>query len=303
MRYTLHQLNIFSAVARYKNITKAAQSLNMTQPAVSIQLKQLQESLDIPLIEFISNKLTLTEAGEELLEMHKKLIDLTDSYDQFISEMKGGLRGSLKISAASTAKYFLPYYLGKFQKKFPQVKISLKITNRDEVLHHLHMNEYQIGILTQIPQDQSIISEPFLENPLVFACHPEHSLLKKSPITIKDLKDEAFIFREKGSGTRMIMEKILHDSGIKPKIAMELYTNEAVKQAIMADIGVSLISKISMPSELKLGLIACFDTIKLPIQTYWHTLHKKDKVVTSTIRNFLQFIKVGRHTVKNSHFQ
>lgn len=291
MNYTLHQLKVFAEVAKCGSITKAAESLHMTQPAVSIQMKQLQESVDIPLIEIIGKKLYLTEAGERLYSMQQTIQEHEEAFQAYTSELKGGLTGNLSISAASTAKYFLPYLLGAFQKKYPKVKITLKVTNRDEVLQHLYDNKFQLAILTQLPDDSTIISNPFLINPLVMACPPDHSLLNKKNLTLKDLKDETFIFREPGSGTRMVMERLLKEAVIEPNIAMELGTNEAVKQAIMAGIGISLISKLSMYSELDTGTIDELHLKQFPVTTHWHTLYRKSKVNTRVIKNFLDFLQ------------
>lgn len=291
MQYTLHQLKVFAEVAKCGSITKAAESLHMTQPAVSIQMKQLQESVDIPLIEIIGKKLYLTEAGERLYSMQQTIQEHEEAFEAYASELKGGLTGNLSISAASTAKYFLPYLLGAFQEKYPKVKITLKVTNRNEVLQHLYNNEFQLAILTQLPDDSSIISTPFLENPLVVACPPDHPLSNQKNLTLKALKDESFIFREPGSGTRMVMERLLEKEGIDPKIAMELGTNEAVKQAIMAGIGISLISKLSMQSELKTGTIDELQVKQFPVITHWHTLYRKRKVNTRVIKNFLDFLQ------------
>lgn len=290
MHYTLHQLKVFAEVAKQRSITKAAESLHMTQPAVSIQVKQLQESIDSPLIEILGKKLYLTEAGEKLYKMQQTIEEHTEAFEAYVSDLKGGLTGNLSISAASTAKYFLPYLLGSFQKRYPKVKISLKVTNRNEVLQHLDQNEYHLAILTQLPDDASIVSAPFLKNPLVMACPPNHPLVEKSRIRLKDLKNESFIFREPGSGTRMVMEKLLKQAKIDPNIAMELGTNEAVKQAIMAGIGISLISKLSMYSEMETGKIEELDIVDFPVETHWHTLHRKDKVMTRVLKNFLDFL-------------
>lgn len=293
MNYTLHQLKVFSEVAKKQSITKAAESLHMTQPAVSIQVKKLQESIGSPLIEIIGKKLYLTEAGEQLYKMQQAIEDHTEAFEAYVSDLKGGLTGNLTISAASTAKYFLPYLLGAFQEQYPKVKISLKVTNRDEVLHHLEQNEYQIAILTQLPDDPTIISTPFFKNPLVMACHPDHPLANKKRLHLEDLKDEVFVFREPGSGTRMVMEKLFKQAKINPKIAMELGTNEAVKQAIMAGIGISLISKLSMYSELNTKKIDELDIVNYPVVTHWHTLYRKDKVITRVLKNFMEFLHSG----------
>jgi len=278
-------------VARHKSMTEAARRLHMTQPAVSIQIKQLQQAVDIPLIEVVGRKLHLTEAGERLYEACQAIDLELESFDAVISQLKGGLKGSLNISSASTAKYFLPYLLGEFQKRYPQVKISLKVTNRNEVIHHLSQNEYDLAVLTQLPNDDSITAIPFLENPLVMGAPPEHHLSKKKNIGIEQLKKEHFIFRELGSGTRMVMEAYLKENGINIKPIMELGVNEAVKQAIMAGIGLSIISKLSLGNELYLNKISILDMPDFPIMTHWHVLFKKEKRLTPVTQNFISFLQ------------
>jgi len=290
MNYTLHQLTIFMAVAEHRSITRAAKALHMTQPAVSIQMKQLQEAVDIPLINIVGKRLYLTEAGEEFHHFCRRLTEGREHFEATVSQLKGGLKGKLTVSAASTAKYFLPYLLGEFQKRFPGIEISLKVTNRNEVLSHLQENQYSIAILTQVPDDNTIESIPFLENPLLMAVHPEHRLAGNKISSLKALKNEPFIFRERGSGTRMVMELLFKKAGINPKITMELGTNEAVKQAIMAGIGISMISELSLVTERKLNKIDLLKIPGFPVITHWHILYKKEKLISPVTKNFIAFL-------------
>ncbi|HKJ32246.1 MAG TPA: LysR family transcriptional regulator [Balneolales bacterium] len=291
MDFTLHQLYVFGMVARFKSITRAANELHMTQPAVSIQVKKLQNSIDIPLIEIIGRKLYLTEAGEYLYELYKTVYNELEAFDAQISQLKGGLKGSLTITAASTAKYFLPYLLGEFQKRYPKVEIFLKVTNHYEVLNHLENNEYNLAILTQIPDDETLVAIPFMENPLLMCAPYDHPLANKKNLNIEDLKDDAFIYREFGSGTRMVMEAYLKKHNIHVKPTMELGTNEAIKQAIMAGIGISLISELSLQNESTLKRIRILDVKDLPIMTHWHILYRNDKKVTPVSQNFISFLQ------------
>lgn len=291
MNFTLHQLVVFGKVAKHLSMTKAAKELHMTQPAVSIQIKQLQEALDISLIEVIGRQVYLTEAGRHLYQMQQSIRNEIESFSAIISELKGGLEGNLTISAASTAKYFLPYLLGDFQKRYPKIQISLKVTNRGEVLGHLKNNDYDLAILTQLPDDQSINAVPFLDNPLVICSAPDHPLADSRDIDIQQLKNEPFIYREPGSGTRMVLERYLEKNSIIVKPTMELGTNEAVKQAIMGGIGISLISKLSLKNELILNKISILDVKDMPIMSRWHALYKKEKSLSPVTKNYLSFLQ------------
>lgn len=291
MNFTLHQLRVFGMVARHKSMTEASRQLHMSQPAVSIQIKQLQESVGIPLIEVVGRKLYLTNAGERLYEAYTSINRELESFDSAVSQFQGGLKGTLSISAASTAKYFVPYLLGEFLRRYPLLKISLKVTNRDEVLHHLSQNEFDLAVLTQLPKDDSIEVIPFFDNPLVMAAPADHPLADSKQVTVDQLADETFIYRELGSGTRMVMERYLSEKGIKAEPAMELSTNEAVKQAIMAGIGISVISKLSMGNELTLNQISILNVNDFPILTRWHMLYKKEKKLTPVTQNFISFLQ------------
>lgn len=291
MNFTLHQLRVFGMVARHKSMTEAARQLHMSQPAVSIQIKQLQESVGIPLIDVVGRKLYLTNAGERLYDAYTNINQELESFDSAVSELQGGLKGTLSISAASTAKYFVPYLLGEFQRRYPLVKISLKVTNRNEVLRHLSENEFDLAVLTQLPDGDSIEAIPFFDNPLVMAAPPEHPLTKCKTVTSEQLAEQTHIYRELGSGTRMVMERYLGKKGIPVKPAMELSTNEAVKQAIMAGIGISVISRLSMGNELSLDQISILQMDDFPILTRWHMLYKKEKKLSPVTQNFISFLQ------------
>lgn len=291
MNFTLHQLQVFGMVARHRSMTKAANKLHLSQPAVSIQVKQLQETIDVPLFEREGRTLNLTTAGKHLYKVYQNITDELESFEAGLSQIKGGLKGKLTISAASTAKYFLPYLLGEFQKRYPGVEVSLKVTNRNEVLQNLRNNEHDLAILTQVPRDDSVSVIPFLDNPLLMCASPDHPLVDKKDLSIQQLKEEPFIYRELGSGTRMVMEKYLEENSINVSPLMELGTNEAVKQAIMAGIGISLISQLSFENELKLGKIARLDIQHLPIKSRWQALYKKKRNLTPVTRNFLSFLQ------------
>lgn len=289
MNYTLHQLHIFKIVAQKKSITKASEALFMTQPAVSIQLKQLQEQLGLSLFEFIGKQMHLTDAGKKLLECHK---DLTDSLDRIETEMdsfKGMKTGKLTVSVVSSAKYFMPYILGQFRLKYPQVKIKLEVSDRLMVKNHLSENLTDFGVYSIL--DESIKSESFdfLHNPLVFITKPDSPYTKVKKF--KDLENAPFIFREHGSGTRIKLERALKDNNIKPDIIMELGTTEAVKQAVMAGFGVSLVSKYAIRQELQTGAVAVIELDNLKLETSWKLMWLTGKQLSPAARAFHEFIE------------
>ncbi|WP_340104984.1 LysR family transcriptional regulator [Rhodohalobacter sp. 8-1] len=289
--FTIHQLKLFGTVVEAGNITKAAERLHMTQPAASIQLKKLQQNIGTDLYYMNGKNLTLTDAGKEFYRVFLSVRDRLEAFEATLTDLKSGLRGKLSITAASTAKYVMPYLLGEFKDKYPEVDIALKITNRFEVIHQITQMDYNLAILSQVPHNTDLESTPFLRNPLVFACHPSHPLSGKQNINLRTLRDEVFIIREEGSGTRIVMEELLSKSDIHPRIGMELGTNEAVKHAIMAGIGISLVSELSLKSDLELGKISLLDVESLPVITYWNAIYKKSRRVHPLTEHFLSFLE------------
>jgi DNA-binding transcriptional LysR family regulator len=291
MSYTLHQLDVFASVAKNKSITKAAKELFMSQPAVSIQVKKLQEHFDIDLIEVIGKQLYLTDAGVELYNSQKKIKNELKSLEMALDELKGVMKGKLSIVVVSTAKYFMPYILGKFRNELPQVQISLKVTDRNEVTSQLKENTSDLAVYSQLPEGIALEQIEFLSNPLVLAASPDHQLADKKNIQWKDLEKYDFLIRETGSGTRLVMERLLNEENIDPEMVMELSTNEAVKQAIMAGIGISLVSRYSLLNEEKMGKISVLDVKGLPYVNNWKLVYPKGKKLSPVARSFIDFAK------------
>ncbi|PKD45209.1 LysR family transcriptional regulator [Rhodohalobacter barkolensis] len=291
MSYTLHQLDVFASVAKNRSFTKAAKELFMSQPAVSIQVKKLQEHFEIDLVEVIGKQLHLTEAGIELYNSHKKITNELKNLDMALTELKGVMKGKLSIVAVSTAKYFMPYILGEFRNEFPQVQISLKVTDRIEVTSLLKENSCDLAVFSQLPDEMSLEYVEFLSNPLVLAASPKHDIANKKNIQWKELEEFDFLIRETGSGTRLVMENLFNQENINPEIVMELSTNEAVKQAIMAGIGISLVSRYSLINEEKMGKISVLDVEGLPYVNNWKLVYPKGKKLSPVARSFIQFSK------------
>lgn len=290
MSYSLHQLKVFAAVARNKSMTRAAEDLYMSQPAVSIQVKKLQEHFEIELFEVIGKQLYLTEAGKELFETQKRIEAELENLDMAFHEFKGSLRGDLKLIVVSTAKYFMPYALGLFRKQNEQINISLKVTDRVELIEHLKQNNYDLAVVSQLPPDVDLEVEEFLINPLHIVAPINHPLVGKKNLKLMDLENYDFVIREKGSGTRMVMEELFKKGKIEPKTVMELSTNEAVKQAIMADIGISLISEYSMTIERSMNRISVLDIEGFPYINNWKLIYLKGKKPSPVSRSFIDFL-------------
>lgn len=288
MSFTLHQLNIFAAVAEHKSMTRASEELQMSQPSVSIQVKKLQEHFGIELFEVIGKQLYLTQAGQELYEAQKKISREMKNINMMFSELKGSLKGNLHIAVVSTSKYFMPYLLGAFQKKHKEIDISLKVTDRIGVVEQLKQNKCDFAVFSQLPDGLELEFQEFLENPLVMAAPPGHHLAGKKH-NFKDLKEEDFLIREPGSGTRLVMERLFKKHKMDPDFVMELGSNEAVKQAIMAGIGISLISDYSVKLEKQMNHISILEVDTLPYINTWKLVFLKGKKLSPVARNFLNF--------------
>ena len=290
MSYTLHQLHIFAAVAQEKSMTKAAERLQMSQPAVSIQVKKLQDHFGIELFEVIGKQLYLTEAGRELYQAQILVQQSLENVEMSLSQLRGAMKGSLRIAAVSTAKYVMPYILGAFQKMHANISISLKVSNRAEVISALRENSCDFAVFSQLPTDLALDYTDLMDNPLVFAAAKDHSKLGKK-LKIADLKGEALVLREKGSGTRMVMEELFQQEDMSIDSVMELSTNEGVKHAIMAGIGISLVSEFSLRLEKVHDQIGVLDVEGFPIKSTWKLVHLRGKNLSPLAQTFKTYIQ------------
>lgn len=301
MNLSLHQLRIFSKVAEERSYTKAAQKLFMTQPAVSIQLKQLQEQIGITLIEVIGKKVHLTQAGEYLYKATHQIEETLEDVDLFFANLKGSLTGQFTMSVVSTAKYFMPHMLGAFSRLYEGIEIDLRVSNRFEVLNDVFDNRHDLYVMSQVPDDDRLEAIPFLDNPLVLAAAVDHPLRDYKVIKPADLERFPFLLREEGSGTRMMMEELFEEWNIQPKIAMQLGTNEAVKQAVMAGLGLSILSRLSIPLELQTGNISIIEMENFPLESHWYLLYQKTKELSPIAQTFIDFSQTYAHDVEDMY--
>ncbi|WP_019613082.1 LysR family transcriptional regulator [Psychromonas ossibalaenae] len=289
MRATLHQLKVFRQVALAMNYTKAGQELGLTQPAVSIQLKQLESNLDLPLFEKIGKKLYLTPAGLELNNFCDELFARFDSMDMTLSALKGNLEGDFHLAAVSSAKYFSPHLLGAFHKRYPKVNLHLDIVNREQMIQRLQENKDDLVIMGMIPESMALKRHPFVDNPIVIVASPNHPLAERKNIKLKELAEHAFIFREKGSGTRKALEDFLqaHQLSIQPN--MILGSSETIKQAVMADLGISALSRHSLTLELATNCLVELNVEDFPLVRSWYLVHHESKHLSPIAQAFINF--------------
>ncbi|MDA1107943.1 MAG: LysR family transcriptional regulator [Proteobacteria bacterium] len=287
---TLRQLRVFEAVARHLSYTRAAQELYLTQPAVSMQIKQLEDSVGLPLFDQLGKRIFLTEAGRELHHYSRTIAEQLAEADAALEEIKGVKRGKLNISVASTANYFAPQLLAIFSKRFSDVTVSLDVTNRETLLRQLATNEKDLVIMGLPPNGQHLIAEPFMDNPLVVIAPPGHPLTHQRKIPLTALQKETFLVREQGSGTRIAMERFFAQQHIRLTTGMEMNSNEAIKQAVQAGLGLGIVSIHTVALELEVKRLALLDVKSLPIMRHWYIVHREGKRLSPVAQAFKDFI-------------
>jgi len=291
MNITIRQLQIFESVAQHLSYTRAAEFLFLSQPAVSMQIKQLELEVGMPLLERLGKKLFLTEAGEELLiyarSISQQLIEMDDVFD----ELRGNQRGRLKIAVATTANYFSLKLLGEFYKRFPGSTISLDVTNRARLLKHLEDNTVDMVIMGRPPEGMDVESIAFMNNPLVVIAPKNHYLTNKKNIPLSVIQKERFIMREHGSGTRIAMEQFFEQSGYDISSVMEMSSNEAINQAVEAELGLGIVSRDTLDRELELGRLEILDVDSFPIMRHWHLVHREGKRFTALMSAFKSLVE------------
>ncbi|HEB98152.1 MAG TPA: LysR family transcriptional regulator [Thiotrichales bacterium] len=290
MNITFRQLRVFGAVARHLSFTRAAEELHLTQPAVSMQVKQLEEVVGLPLFEQIGKKIYLTDAGREMARYGEAVIALLDEAELVFGEMKGLRRGRLHITVASTANYFAPRLLAAFCRQHPEVRVSLDVTNREGLLRALAENTTDLVIMGQPPAELDVEAESFMDNPLVVIAAPDHPLAGRRKIPLEVLAGETFLVREKGSGTRSAMERHFAEHGISLSTPMEMSSSEAIKQGVEAGLGLGLLSLHTLEMELALERVVVLDVESFPIMRHWFVVHRKGKRLSRVAEAFRRFV-------------
>jgi LysR family transcriptional regulator, low CO2-responsive transcriptional regulator len=287
---TLRQLKVFEAVARHLNFTRAAEELHLTQPAVSMQIKQLEEGVGLPLFEQLGKKTFLTEAGQEMFNYSRSIGQLLDDAGEVMESLKGVQRGHLDVAVASTANYFATRLLAAFVQRFPDITFSLDVTNRETLLRQLEGNERDLVVMGRPPAGLDLDASAFMDNPLVVIAPPGHELAAAGAVPLHRLEAETFVVREQGSGTRIAMERFFNERGVHLRTGMEMSSNEAIKQAVEAGLGLGIVSIHTLALELETGRLQVLEVEDFPILRHWYVVHRQGKRLSPVAQAFKSFI-------------
>jgi len=285
-RITLRQLETFAAVARLGSFSRAAEALHLTQPAVSIQIRQLAETVGMPLFDQAGRALRLTAAGDELLATTRRLDDVWNRFESAIDELRGLKRGKLRVALVTTAKYFLPRMLGAFCKRYPDISIELEIANRDRVVERLRNNEDDLYVMSYPPDDLDIVVHPFLDNEMVVLAPRGHWAAERQ-VSLAELGNEPFLLREPGSGSRRAIDDFARQSGVKLRVRLALGSNEALLELAGTGMGLAVISRHALGERLDGEGLVILDVAGFPLHRPWNLVHLRQKILPVPARAFL----------------
>lgn len=290
MNITFRQLEVFEVVARLLSYTKASKELHLSQPAVSMQIKQLEEQTEMALFEKLGRDIYLTEAGREMYHYCRTIAQQLEEAEEVLQQLKGLKSGRLEITVASSANAFATRMLSKFQKLYKGSTISLDVTNRERLLEQLANNEKAIAIMGRPPLEAGLVTEAFADNPLVVVASPDHPLSQEKMITLNMLQEQTFVVREQGSGTRIAMQRFFDEHNLKMTSTMEMNKNEAIKQAVQAGMGLGIVSIHTLELELETKRLVILEVEDFPIMRHWYLVHRKEKRLSPITLAFKQFV-------------
>lgn len=288
---TLPQLSVFESVSRHGSFTRAAEELYMAQPTVSVQMRKLTETIGLPLFEQIGKKIYLTDAGRELQAVCRDMFQTLGRAEDTFSNLRGLKAGRLRLAVSTTGKYFAPRLLAEFVKHNPGIEVSLQIHHRETLIDRFAANEDDLYIFANPPTDQEIVTQTILPNPMVVYARADHPLAGQRKIPFKRLAEEPFLIREPGSGTRMVAQAAFESRGLEPAVRMELSTNEAIKQAILAGLGISILSRYTLGLDTEQKELCTLDVEGFPIQLNWQFVYPVGKQLPVTAQAFMEFVR------------
>jgi len=289
-RLTLRQFRVFEAVARHLSFSRAAEELHLSQPAVSMQVRGIEVILGLPLTEQLGKKIFLTEAGREVLHASRAITARLDDLQANLAQLQGIDSGRLNLAVTSTVNAVATDILVRFRGRHPGVSIHLDVSNRESVLEQLAANRIDLAIMGQVPDGLELEATRFMHNPLVVIAPPDHPLTRKKKISVRDLASESFLVREAGSGTRGAMERFFAAKGLEIRSSMEMSSNEAIKQAVQAGLGLGILSLQTLEMELALKRLVVLEVEGFPIMRHWYIVHRADKRLSPAAQAFKEFV-------------
>ena len=291
LRHTsLRRLRVFEAVARHRSFSRAAAELHLTQPAISMQVRQLEEEIGLPLVEQMGRRLDVTPAGREIVACARALAQRLREADEVLAAMKGAGGGELAISTVSTAKYHVPMLLAEFRRRHPEVRVRLSVSNREQVVRDLADNSVDLAIMGTPPRGLDTIAVPFARHPIAIIAAPGHALARRKRLPLAQLAGETFLIRERGSGTRSAMERVFRERRFHPRETIEMSSNETIKQAVMAGMGVSFLSLHTVGLEVAARRLAVLDVSGTPVMRHWYVIHRERKRLSPVDEAFKTFL-------------
>ncbi len=290
-RITLRQLQIFEAVARLGSFTAAARELHVTQPTVSMQIGKLSEQLELVLLEQVGRQVRLTADGRKVYEIACDIIARAGMLGELTTLLKGEVQGDLRIASVTTVSYFLPRLLGAFLRRYPRVEPFLSVTNRTQVIERLRTGMDDLIIMGRAPEELDVVAHPFLDNRLVVAAAAGHGLAGSGSLPLHVLAEERFLVRERGSGTRLAVETLLAEHGLNVRPTMELGSIEAIKQAVLADLGISVLPLHTMEREVRAGDMVVLDVEHFPLNRKWYAVHLRGRRLSLAAQRFLDYLR------------
>ena len=297
LRMTLRQLQLFRAVCAHRSYSRAAEEVALTQPAVSLQMRQLEELIGQPLFDYVGKKLHLTEAGDALLRASGDLFGRLESLDMQLADLKGSLQGQLSLAVESSAKYFVPHLFAAFRQQYPEVSLQLVVTNHAQALRRLSANRDDLLIMSQVPSDQDLEFLPFLNNPIIAVAPPEHPLCSRASLSLQELTAWPLLIREAGSGTRQACEDYCHQKRAHFPQTLEVGSMEGQCEGVLAGLGLALLPRHAVRRELACGALRELPVTELPLLRSWCLVHPRSKHLSPVAQAFFAFVRDQRSLI------
>ncbi len=294
MRMTLRQLQIFNEVCDLRSYSRAAEEMSLTQPAVSLQIRQLEELIGQPLFDYVGKKLYMTEAAEALQRASRDIFGRLENLDMQLSDMQGSLQGQLKLAVESSAKYFVPHLFAAFKRQHPEVNLQLTVVNRAQAVRRLSDNRDDLVIMSMVPQDMGLEFLPFLNNPIIAVAPADHPLCAQGPLYLRDLEPFTLLMREQGSGTRLACEEYFKEKRVHFSQTLEVASTDAQRERAVAGLGEALLTRHAVSLELATGLLRELPIEELPLYRSWCVVQAKAKRLSPVAHAFLGFIRSER---------